>query len=162
MYDARVVANEVLIRAWDEELELTQIDVQKICYFLHGHFLVEHGQPLISSEFEAWEYGPVQKTVHDAFKSFGDQPIDKLARKFDPVKREYKELPRLLDNSAIASIEEHLYKYLEIPSFTLVDITHAPNTPWSKTMDDAKTKTNIGMRIKNDVISSNFEGLIHA
>ncbi|MBG6158231.1 putative phage-associated protein [Labrenzia sp. EL_159] len=162
MHDARVIANEVLIRAWNDGLDLTQIDVQKICYFLHGHYLVEHGQPLISTEFEAWDYGPVQRTVYDAFKPFGDQPIDELARRFDPIKREYKELPRLLENSAVATIEEHLYKYLEIPSFSLVSITHAPETPWSRTMNDAKLHANIGMRIKNDVIYSNFEGLIHA
>ncbi len=162
MHDARVIANEVLIRAWEDDHELTQIDIQKICYFLHGHHLIEHGQPLIDTEFEAWDYGPVQKTVYDAFKRFGDQPITDLAQKFNPIKREYSEFSRLTDNSAVATISTHLFRYLEIPSFSLVEITHRPGTPLSKTREDARTQANIGMRIKNDMIYLNFEGLMHA
>lgn len=158
MFDARAIANEILIRAWREKLELTQIDVQKILYFLHGHHLLEHGQPLIKSEFEAWDYGPVQRIVYDEFRKFGDQPIDELAVKFDPIKRISTAFPRLTDNAALATIENHLYKYLEIPSFTLVDITHRPGTPWSRTMEDATSRVNVGMRIKDDLIRSFFEG----
>lgn len=55
MHDARAVANHVLSRAWEMGFEVSQIDIQKICYFLHGHHLVEHGTPLIKTEFEAWE-----------------------------------------------------------------------------------------------------------
>lgn len=159
MFDARIIANEILARAWEETLDLTQIDVQKNLYFLHGHHLTEHGIPLIKSEFEAWEFGPVQRIVYDEFKRFGDQPITEFARKFDPIKRTLTSFPRLTDNSAIDTIERHLYKYLEIPSFTLVDITHRPGTPWSRTMEAAISRVNVGMRIKDDLIKSYFEGL---
>lgn len=159
MFDARLIANEILHRAWAEELEVTQIDVQKILYFLHGHHLLEHRQPLIKSEFEAWDFGPVQRSVYDAFKEFGDQPITELAQKLDPVKRLTSPFPKLVDNAAVATIERHLYKYLEIPSFALVDITHQPGTPWSRTIEAARSHVNVGMRIKNDLISSYFEGL---
>ncbi|RUW55477.1 DUF4065 domain-containing protein [Mesorhizobium sp. M1A.F.Ca.ET.072.01.1.1] len=159
MFDARLIANEILHRAWAEQLEVTQIDMQKILYFLHGHHLLEHGQPLIKSEFEAWDFGPVQRSVYDAFKGFGDQPITELAQKLDPVKRLTSPFPKLVDNAAVATIERHLYKYLEIPSFALVDITHQPGTPWSRTIESAKSHVNVGMRIKNDLISTYFEGL---
>lgn len=159
MFDARIIANEVLTRAWEEGLELTQIDVQKILYFLHGHHLTEYGQPLIKTEFEAWDFGPVQRTAYDEFREFGELPITSLAQKFDPVKRTTTALPKLTDNAAISTIENHLSKYLEIPSFTLVDITHSPGTPWSRTIESSKAHVNIGMRIKNDLIVSYFEGL---
>ncbi|SEB54632.1 Uncharacterized phage-associated protein [Nitratireductor aquibiodomus] len=159
MFDARIIANEVLARAWAEGLELTQIDVQKIVYFLHGHHLVEHGKPLVKSEFEAWEYGPVQRSLYDGFKKFGDQPISEFAEKFDPIKRTTAELPKLTDNAAVSTIERHLYKYLEVPSFALVEMTHRPDTPWSRTIESAKTHVNVGMRIKDDLILSHFEGL---
>lgn len=162
MYDARAIANEVLLRAWDEGLELTQIDIQKICYFLHGHHLVEHGQPLIKSEFEAWDYGPVQTTLRDAFRSFEDQPIDTLAKRFDPVRRVEKDIPRVTDNSAVSTIETYLYRYLEIPSFSLVELTHAEGTPWHSTVESAKRHVNIGMRIANELIAERFEGIAPA
>ncbi|PBB57954.1 MULTISPECIES: type II toxin-antitoxin system antitoxin SocA domain-containing protein [Mesorhizobium] len=159
MFDARIIANEVLIRAWEENLQLTQIDVQKILYFLHGHHLVEHGKPLIKTEFEAWDFGPVQRIVYDEYKRFGDHPIDEMAQKFDPVARTSTAFPRLTDNAAVSTIERHLYNYLEIPSFAMVDLTHRPGTPWSRTVESAKTRVNVGMRIKDDLIRSFFEGL---
>ena len=159
MIDARIIANEILIRAWSEDLELTQIDVQKIMYFLHGHHLRDHGMPLIRSEFEAWDYGPVQRIVYDEFKKFADRPITELAVKFDPIRRTRSEFPRLSDNAAVSTIEKHLYKYLEIPSFTLVDITHRQGTPWSRTIEDATTRVNVGMRIKDELIKVHFEGI---
>lgn len=159
MFDARIIANEILVRAWEEDLQVTQIDVQKILYFLHGHHLIEHGSPLIKSEFEAWEYGPVQRIIYDEFKRYGDQPINAFAQKFDPIKRIKTDFPRLTDNAAVSTIERHLYKYLEIPSFTLVEITHRSGTPWSKTIESAASHANVGMRIKDELILAHFEGL---
>lgn len=159
MYDARAVANAVLERAWRLGFEITQIDIQKICYFLHGHHIRKHGRPLIASEFEAWDYGPVQRTVYASFREFGDQPITKLAVGFDPVKRQPRPLPNVTDNSAVDTIEEHLPKYLGLPSFELVDMTHAQGTPWSITMRDARSTVNVGMRIDNETIARHFEGI---
>lgn len=158
-YDARVIANEILERAWEAGFEPTQIDVQKITYFLHGHYLIEHGQPLVATDFEALHYGPVQRTLLDSFRKFGDEPIRELAVKFDPVRRVSHALPKVRENSVIEVIEKYLPVYLEIPSFDLVDMTHAGGTPWSKTMQDAKIAVNIGMRISNDLIRTCFEGV---
>ncbi len=160
MYDARAVANYVLERAWEAGYDLTQIDIQKICYFLHGHHLVEHGAPLISTEFEAWDYGPVQRVLRGSFKKFGDQPIRELASAFDPIRRVKRELPKISDNAAIDTIEKHLPLYLDVPSFELVEMTHQPGTPWSQTMEDAKVRVNVGMRIENQTIAERFEGII--
>ncbi|MBO9453145.1 DUF4065 domain-containing protein [Tropicibacter sp. R16_0] len=159
MYDARVVANEVLKSAWSKGYDVTQIDIQKICYFLSGHHLVEHGEPLISSAFEAWDYGPVQRSLYNAFKKFEDQPITEFATAFDPIRRTTKELPPIQSNTARETIERHLEKYLAIPSFELVEITHSDGTPWTMTRSTSKQSANIGMRISNEMIASHFEGL---
>lgn len=162
MYDARAIANLVLERAWDLGHELTQIDIQKICYFLHGHYLQTHGRPLVATEFEAWEYGPVQRALYGAFKRFEGEPITMLAVAFDPIRRRNVELPHISDNSVIDTIEKYLPYYLEIPSFELVNMTHRPGTPWSRTIADAETHVNVGMRIDNATIRSHFEGIVAA
>jgi uncharacterized phage-associated protein len=159
MYDARVVANAVLERAWRLGYEITQIDIQKICYFLHGHHLRANGVPLISTEFEAWDYGPVQRNLYASFKEFGDQPITKLAVSFDPIKRQLRPLPSIAENSVIDTIETHLLTYLDLASFELVDLTHAVGTPWSITVHDARLSVNVGMRIANETIAKHFEGI---
>ena len=158
-HDARAIANEILIRAWEAGFEPTQIDVQKITYFLHGHHLIDHGEPLVSGEFEALHYGPVQRLLLDAFRSYGEEPITSLAKRFDPVRRVEIDLPRLTDNAAITTITSYLDHYLQIPSFELVEMTHARGTPWSETMQSARNAVNIGMRISNDLIRKSFEGI---
>lgn len=158
-YDARAVANEVLLRAWDSGFEPTQIDVQKITYFLHGHYMLEHGSPLVSTEFEALHYGPVQSSLLDSFRKFGEEPIRELAQKFDPVRRVRADFPRIQENAVIELIERFLPIYLSMPSFDLVAMTHAKDTPWTLTVQDARNAVNIGMRISNDLIRSRFEGV---
>ena len=159
MYDARVVANAILRRAWDRGYDITQIDIQKITYFINGHFLRDHGRPLISTEFEAWEYGPVQRLLYSAFKEFGDQPITRLATSFDPVRQVAKELPPFSDNAAVDTLEKYLPRYLDVESFELVERTHAVGTPWSITRSEAGKSVNIGMRIASETIAKHFEGI---
>lgn len=158
-YDARAVANEILLRAWENGIEPTQLDIQKITYFLHGHFLLEHNKPLVSSEFEAMPYGPVQRNLLESFRQYGEEPIRELAMRFDPVRRTYSEFPRIMDNSVLEILERYLAFYLGFSSFQLVAMTHASGTPWSETVQRAKNAVNIGMRISNDLISSRFEGI---
>lgn len=156
--DARIIANEVLRRAWKMGFEPTQIDIQKIAYFLHGHHLKDHGRPMIRSEFEAMEYGPVQATLLDAFRKWEGEPIQELAQKFNPVKRTYGDFEPIHDNAIMDTIDKYLAQYLAIPTFVLVDMTHARETPWTQTMAAARDSVNIGMRISDDLISRFFEG----
>ena len=157
--DPRIIANEILLRAWDLGYQPTQIDVQKITYFLHGHHLQDFGEALVDTDFEAHQYGPVQRTLLECFNVWGQEPIGEVASKFDPVRRKHSPLPRPQENSVLATIDRHLEAYLAIASFDLVDITHAKDTPWSRTMQAAQNAVNIGMRISNDLILERFEGI---
>lgn len=159
MNDARVVANEVLKTAWRLGHDLTQIDIQKLCYFMHGHHLLEHGEPLIATEFEAWTFGPVQPVLYSSFKRYESNPITELATAFDPIRRVPKQLGELTSNSARHTIDTYLPRYLGLPSFALVEITHAEGTPWSETVRRAKTSANLGMKISTDLVRERFEGL---
>lgn len=159
MYDARVIANEILQLAWKRGSDLTQLDVQKICYFLNGHHLIDHGEPMIKTEFEAWRHGPVQPVLYNSFKKFGDGPISDLATAFDPVKRITRPLPRVSRNSVRATIEVYFERYAKIPAHELVGMTHRRGTPWQITLQEAETSANIGMKIATLTIQNHFEGL---
>lgn len=158
MFDPRVIANEVLARAEQRGLQLTNLDLQKLVYFLHGEFLTKKGAPLVQGEFEAWQFGPVHRVLYDAFKQYASGPIERPAKRFDPIRRQYHPLPRVEDEVATEFLDSTLDRYLEIPTFMLVQITHSPGTPWSRTMEAAETKTNIGMVISDDLIAQYFEG----
>jgi uncharacterized phage-associated protein len=159
MDDVRVIANAVLDRAEGSGRPLTNLDLQKIVYFLHGHFLRKHGRPLVEPEFEAWPYGPVHRTLYDAFKSYNDTPIEGRADAFDPVRRQRRQLPELNDPEVLKVIEEFLHLYLHMPTHLLVSTTHQSGTPWHETIERAKEHLNFGMRISDALILERFEGV---
>jgi uncharacterized phage-associated protein len=158
MLDPRIVANAVLSRADRSGVALTNLDVQKIVYLLHGLFLQQTGQPLVTGDFQAWEYGPVHRVLYESFKSFKDSPIDSPARRLDPIRRRFVDLPRLDDPAVEDFLDANLPRLFTLPTFKLVQITHAPGTPWSRTMEAGTKHTNLGMVITNDLIKRHFEG----
>jgi uncharacterized phage-associated protein len=158
MVDPRIIANFVLDRADERGKQITNLDLQKIVYFLHGHYLCRYNQPLVDSEFEAWTYGPVHKLIYDAFKVYNDSPIEGRAIAFNPVTRQNRELPELSDARIISIIDENLDQYLNMTTYSLVQLTHRDGTPWSQTVNDADNRVNIGMRIPNNLIRECFEG----
>ncbi len=159
MYDARQIANEILRRAWENDLEITQLQINKLVYFLHGHHIRKFGTPLVEDEFQAWQRGPVHTCLRQAFKKYGDRPIEELAMRFNPVTRVESEFEPVLSNQALSIINEYLDFYLNYTAGQLVEITHAAETPWSKTMENASNQINIGMKIRNSLIAERFEGL---
>jgi uncharacterized phage-associated protein len=160
MVDARIVANFVLDRADDAGKQITNLDLQKIVYFLHGHYLCRHHEPLVDSEFEAWTYGPVHRAIYDSFKIYNDSPIGGRATAFNPLTRQRKELPPLSDQKIISLIDETLSKYLDMTTYSLVQLTHNDGTPWSRTVSDAESYVNIGMKISDALIQECFEGIL--
>ena len=73
--DPRSIANLMLDEADRCGHRITNLALQKLLYFAHAIFLIEEKRPLVSGYFEAWEYGPVNPTAYQAFKSAGTQPI---------------------------------------------------------------------------------------
>ena len=74
-YDPRAVANLLLDVAAEEGVAVSNLALQKLLYFAHGHFLIQTGHPLVSGAFEAWNNGPVHPAVYHAFKTSGREPI---------------------------------------------------------------------------------------
>ena len=54
---------------------LTPIHILKLVYIAHGWSLAIGEHPLIRNEIEAWEYGPVIRSLYDAVKRYGRDPI---------------------------------------------------------------------------------------
>ena len=156
--DSRIIANAVLDRADAKGRAITNLDLQKIVYFLHGHFLKRHHRALVQGAFEAWPYGPVHRVLYDAFKSYNDTPIDGRGTAFDPIRRTSRELSPLEDRDAIAILDEVLDFYLDMPTYSLVQLTHGEGTPWSRTVDESERRVNLGMRIPGSLIAEYFEG----
>ena len=75
-YDAIDIAEYVL---WYCENELkkaiTNLQLQKILYYIQGEYLAIYNEPLFDNDMEAWDYGPVIPDVYYEYKHFVSDPI---------------------------------------------------------------------------------------
>lgn len=150
-YDVRTVANLVLKRAWDLDLRVTNLHLNKSLFFMHVDCLRDHGKPLVSAKIEAWEYGPVFREVYNQFKKYRAEPISALAKR---VSYDTGELEDAIDEIAptmVQYIVELGEFYLSVPAGVLVDLSHAKGGAWD-TVWSSSADFNAGMEITEEII----------
>lgn len=65
--------------------QLSNLELQKILYIAEMLSLGETGAPLLSDEFEAWDYGPVLRRVYHHVKGFGAGPVGNVFHRVAPL-----------------------------------------------------------------------------
>ena len=77
------IANYVILYCLRHNIEITNLKLQKILYFLEANFLFEHRRPLFEDQIEKWKLGPVFPNVYHQFKTFGSttQYVTSLLKK---------------------------------------------------------------------------------
>ena len=156
-YDPRAVANLLLDLADRDDLAITNLVLQKLLYFAHGHFLIRTRFPLVQGGFEAWTYGPVHPAVYQAFKSEGDRPLKVRAEGRNVMTGETRSLPLPTDPEVRRLLVKVLDAYGHLPPGRLIAISHAPRGPWATVVNKAKTSVALGMRISDTVILDCFK-----
>ena len=156
MTDPRVVANYILFECRRRNLRVTNLSLQKLIYFAHAIMLVEKKRPLVSVEFEAWQYGPVLPSVYQALKSFGSSSVDQPITGLNPVTREQKTLEELDDLDSKDVCNRVVMSLAHLSPGRLVDLTHATEGPWDFVVKQATERANLGLRISNEVIAERF------
>lgn len=159
-YDPRAVANLLLDLADKEEdgpLPISNLALQKLLYFAHGHFLIRTSTPLVQGAFEAWKYGPVHPAVYQAFKSEADKPIQIRASGRNPMTGEARTLEIPDDSQVRRHLREVLRAYGNLSAGRLVDISHARNGPWATVVNKATTSIALGLRISDSVTLECFK-----
>jgi uncharacterized phage-associated protein len=110
-----------------DESDLTNLKLQKLLYFAQGEYLKKTGKPLFEDEIVAWQYGPVVRSVYDAYKGCGAFPITV----FD-VKTEPAELP----DDVKEFVKWIWTRYGKYSASYLVTLTHRKGSPWDKVTRD--------------------------
>jgi uncharacterized phage-associated protein len=146
MHDSRIVANRFLTLAAMRNDAITPMQLLKLVYIAHGWMLGLYGRPLISDEVQAWQYGPVIPSLYNATKKFRSQPVaEQLA-----VRTESQ-----LDESETDVIDQVYGLYGHLTGPALSRITHALDTPWSRTY----LPGTFGIVISNDLIEDHYRRL---
>ena len=160
-YRAASIANEFIDLSVKAGKTITQIEIQKLVYFAHGWNLALQDQPLIGEQIEAWKYGPVVRTLYNAFREFGSGPITEKALDWEIKQGKFIASTPVIqsgdlaqDGFARALVEVVWNKYGSLAPFKLVEITHLPGSPWQVAYAESKTY------IPNDSIQAYFKGLM--
>lgn len=64
---------------------LSNLEMQKLLYLAHMFHLGKHGTPLVSGQFEAWDYGPVHPELYHRAKIFGSSPVGNVFHTVEDV-----------------------------------------------------------------------------
>lgn len=125
------VADFVIDLAKKDGKYVTNLQLQKILFFLQGYSLATFGEPLMNGDFSKWKYGPVQKNVYQSFRSYGSSPIvaGALDAYYDNGKLVLKRFPMIDQNSlgneeVFQKIKIFTNKLLNKSAWQLVNMTH--------------------------------------
>ena len=119
-YEALEIAKFIVNKCTVEKHPITNLQLQKILYFLQKKHLVEFGSCLFDDDIQAWQFGPVVPEVYYQFCGFGSGAI---TMKYE-INLESKDI------DLINPIVED--KRTKNP-WDLVSETHAPGKAWDIT-----------------------------
>ena len=155
-YDSRAVANLLLDVAAQQDVTVSNLALQKLLYFAHGHFLIQTGRPLVQGAFEAWNNGPVHPAVYHAFKTAGREPIRDRATGRNVMTGETRVLALPNTPDVLRHLRRVLDAYGNLSPGLLVAISHAPKGPWATVRDRAARETSLGARIPDSLTRERF------
>jgi uncharacterized phage-associated protein len=113
---------------------------------------------LVKGYFEAWEYGPVHPALYAAFKNRGSSTIEPIVTQFHPLTRKEEPVLNLISQETEEFLDRNVGRYLEMSAGELVELSHAPQSPWDVTTRRSSQKAGRawGARITNDLIRERF------
>lgn len=99
---------------------LTPLRLQKLLYYVQGWSLAVNGRPMFNDPIQAWKYGPVVRSVYDAFKGYGSGAIPANAGSSDGLSEEQRSL-----------IDRVWEAYKPYSAIALANISH-DEEPWKR------------------------------
>jgi len=154
-YDGRGISNYIIEKCGIDRPYITNMAVQKILYFAHGWHLAKFGTSLVRGGFEAWEFGPVNRSVYNAFKRFGSRPISSFAEAVDISTGEVFVPKCDIGDDGKHLVDAVVAAYGHIDAIELSRMTHAVGSPWFQVWNKPDGAS-LGMRIPDDSIRRHF------
>lgn len=153
-YDARVVGNSFIDIAQKNFEVVSPMKLQKLVYIAHGWYLAFYGKKLVEDPIEAWQYGPVIRSLYFETQKFGSQPVSEYYTILDPDTL-VRVIPYVneMDMGFLRIIWKAYGKY---NAHELVNITHKEDTPWSRTYK----KNHRNLVIDTEEIREHYMGLM--
>jgi uncharacterized phage-associated protein len=123
MVTADNVAKLFLRWAYENGDTITNLKIQKLLYYAQAWYLVNYGHRLFDDPIEAWDFGPVIRSIYGKWKKFDRKPIQ-----YVPNNKEES----VFDKRQLVFLEEFYRIFSSFSSTALVSMTHNED-PWKKT-----------------------------
>lgn len=129
MVSALNVANSILQKGFAEDIDITPMKLQKLTYLVYKKFYQDTDLILFQDKFEVWKFGPVVRSIYDAFKEYGGNAIKSYYREADGSILVVDENRSISFKRALETVWEKYKLYDGIP---LSLMTHREGTAWHK------------------------------
>lgn len=133
------LAKYVINRCLEINRPISNLQLQKILYFVEGEFFKNQGYWLTGATFYAWKFGPVNKEVYSEYCVYGGGCI--YERSADGVDENIKEI-----------INPIIDKYAKMSASKLVELSHRKGGAWDMVYDG-----NNNTEIKSVYIQEEFK-----
>jgi phage-associated protein len=128
-YDALDIAKYIIRWCDKNELRITNLQLQKILFFIQKESIRKRGYGIFSNRIEAWQYGPVVPDVFYQFAGFGAMKLVLYEDLFSDTS------PKdIIDDKSKEIIEEILREYIHVSPWDLVAKSHVSNGAWSNSI----------------------------
>ena len=157
-YKPSHVANFFLAKAKEENVDITPMKLLKLVYIGYGWVAAVLDKELFSEPIEAWQHGPVIPSLYHEFKHYKKDPIKEKSGEFDLETGDFIEpsIPNS-DSDTLMVLNKVWESYQRFSAWTLREMTHQPDTPWSKAFKDGN-----GTDIPYETIAPHFKEKITA
>lgn len=121
-YSPAAVANAFVDLA---PMAMPQMKLQKLTYIADGWNLASAGQPLVDADAEAWDNGPVFRSIWNRIRDLGTRG--------GKIQDYDGSIPAASLSAQERAVVEHVWrKYGSKSARQLSDMTHQANTPWTR------------------------------
>lgn len=126
--DASTLARYIVTKCTNEQFPVSNLQLQKILFFIQRKVLLSTGEPLFYDEIQAWHFGPVVPTVYKQFCGFGPSPIEWVFSKETTI----------VPSEQLETIDKIVQDKRCLDPWKLVEETHQNGNAWSRIYNGGK------------------------
>ena len=106
---------------------ISNLKLQKLCYYAQGFTLAITGVPLFNDEIQAWAHGPVIPNLYRHFREYKSSAIPKPTRDLAAIRS-------LFSSEQLEVLDDVNEVYGQFSAWKLRDMTHQEK-PWQDAWD---------------------------
>lgn len=126
-YQVDTIANYVIKYSNKHNLDVSNLRLQNILYFIQAQFLVNHDRPCFDARIEAWSFGPVVPIIYDEYNFFGSTNINIVN----------KNVNEIIDN-ADKTLRDSVVEHCSLFSNTRLTQITRRQVPWTNAFEMGK------------------------